>query len=136
MKKVARESARKSVARAPASGKTSRFTREETEAMKARALELKAEARANKNRAEGEKAALAAIAAAVAPESPAPTAPATYGDVTVRPVAQKPTLFPDKEVTRAESQEPPPAENFIPPAAERPAARGPHRHQGGLADRP
>ncbi|MCP4618827.1 MAG: cell division protein FtsZ [Bradyrhizobium sp.] len=67
-----------------------------------------------------ERAALAAIAAAVAPE-----APATYGDVTVRPVAQKPTLFPDKEVTRAESHEPPPAENFIPPAAERPPSRTP-----------
>jgi cell division protein FtsZ len=69
------------------------------------------------------RAALAAIAAAVAPEVPAQ--PATYGDVTVRPVAQKPTLFPDKEVTRAESHEPPPAENFIPPAAERPPSRAP-----------
>src|SRR6201988_897274 len=68
-----------------------------------------------------ERAALAAIAAAVAPEVPAQ--PATYGDVTVRPVAQKPTLFPDKEVTRPESQEPPPAQNFIPPAAERPPSR-------------
>jgi len=72
-----------------------------------------------------ERAALAAIAAAVAPEAPAaPAAPATYGDVTVRPVAQKPTLFPDKEA-RAESHEPPPAENFIPPAAERPPSRSP-----------
>ncbi|MGQ0684520.1 cell division protein FtsZ [Bradyrhizobium sp.] len=72
-----------------------------------------------------ERAALAAIAAAVAPEAPAaPAAPATYGDVTVRPVAQKPTLFPDKEV-RPESHEPPPAENFIPPAAERPPSRSP-----------
>src|SRR4029450_14076541 len=69
-------------------------------------------------------AALAAIAAAV--EAPgAPAQPATYGDVTVRPVAQKPTLFPDKEVARAESHEPPPAENFIPPAAERTASRSP-----------
>jgi cell division protein FtsZ len=71
-----------------------------------------------------ERAALAAIAAAV--ESPsAPAQPATYGDVTVRPVAQKPTLFPDKEPNRAESHEPPPAENFIPPAAERPPSRAP-----------
>src|SRR5512138_215531 len=71
-----------------------------------------------------ERAALAAIAAAVAPDAPAPAPQqATYGDVTVRPVAQKPTLFPDKEVARAESHEPPPAENFIPPAAERTAAR-------------
>ena len=50
---------------------------------------------------------------------------ATYGDVTVRPVAQKPTLFPDKEVSRTDSHEPPPAENFIPPAAERPSSRSP-----------
>jgi cell division protein FtsZ len=71
-----------------------------------------------------ERAALAAIAAAV--EAPgAPAQPATYGDVTVRPVAQKPTLFPDKEPARAESHEPPPAENFIPPAAERPPSRAP-----------
>ena len=45
-----------------------------------------------------ERAALAAIAAAVAPEAPQPAAPlqpASYGDVTVRPIAQKPTLFPD-----------------------------------------
>jgi cell division protein FtsZ len=72
-----------------------------------------------------ERAALAAIAAAVAPEVPASTQPATYGDVTVRPVAQKPTLFPDKEADRTESHELPPAENFIPPAAERAASRGP-----------
>ncbi len=46
-----------------ASGKTSNvWTDEEKAAMKARALELKAEARANKNRAEGESAVLAAIA--------------------------------------------------------------------------
>jgi cell division protein FtsZ len=70
-----------------------------------------------------ERAALAAIAAAVAPE--APSAPVTYGDVTVRPVAQKPTLFPDKEVARTESHEPPPAQNFIPPAAERAPVRAP-----------
>lgn len=73
-----------------------------------------------------ERAALAAIAAAVAPEAPpAPAHPVTYGDVTVRPVAQKPTLFPDKEPARAESHEPPLAENFIPPAAERPPTRAP-----------
>ncbi len=38
------------------------FTAEEKAAMKARAQEMKAEARASKNREEGEKAALAAIA--------------------------------------------------------------------------
>jgi len=39
------------------------FTAEEKDAMKARAQELKAEARASKNREEGEKAVFAAIAA-------------------------------------------------------------------------
>ena len=42
---------------------TPQFTAEERAAMKARANELKADARANKNRADGERAALAAIAA-------------------------------------------------------------------------
>jgi uncharacterized protein YdhG (YjbR/CyaY superfamily) len=42
--------------------KSQGFTDEEKAAMKARAKELKAEARASKNRAEGENAALAAIA--------------------------------------------------------------------------
>jgi len=44
------------------SQKAQGFTVEEKAAMKARAQELKAEARLNKNRAEGENAALAAIA--------------------------------------------------------------------------
>src|ERR687887_2564076 len=43
--------------------KSKGFTAEEKAAMKARAQELKAEARANKNRAEGERDVLAAIAA-------------------------------------------------------------------------
>jgi cell division protein FtsZ len=77
-----------------------------------------------------ERAALAAIAAAVAPEAPQPAAsaplqPASYGDVTVRPIAQKPTLFPDHEVARVEVQEPATPETFIPQAAERPPARTP-----------
>ncbi len=73
-----------------------------------------------------ERAALAAIAAAVAPDAPpAPLQSASYGDVTVRPVTQKPTLFPDHEVARAESTEPPTPENFIPQAAERPSTRAP-----------
>src|SRR5665647_2324466 len=77
-----------------------------------------------------ERAALAAIAAAVAPEAPQPAAPAplqpaSYGDVTVRPIAQKPTLFPDHEVARVETHEPPTPETFIPQAAERPAVRAP-----------
>jgi len=75
-----------------------------------------------------ERAALAAIAAAVAPEAPqqAPLQPASYGDVTVRPIAQKPTLFPDHEVARAHPEEAAaPPETFIPQAAERPPARTP-----------
>jgi cell division protein FtsZ len=74
-----------------------------------------------------ERAALAAIAAAVAPETPqpAPLQPASYGDVTVRPIAQKPTLFPDHEVARVETQEAPTPETFIPQAAERPPVRAP-----------
>lgn len=67
-----------------------------------------------------ERAALAAIAAAVAdvPQSPAPMQ--TYGDVTVRPIAQKPTLFPEPEQAPVAMQEPMTPETFIPPQAERP----------------
>jgi len=75
-----------------------------------------------------ERAALAAIAAAVAPEAhaaQAPLQPASYGDVTVRPIAQKPTLFPDHDVTRIETEEPVTPETFIPQAAERPPVRAP-----------
>jgi cell division protein FtsZ len=78
-----------------------------------------------------ERAALAAIAAAVAPEAPqapaaaAPLQPAAYGDVTVRPIAQKPSLFPDPEVKGAPAAESPPPETFIPQAAERPPSRAP-----------
>ena len=75
-----------------------------------------------------ERAALAAIAAAVAPDAPqAPLQPASYGDVTVRPIAQKPTLFPDhNEAARAEPEEQAALpETFIPQAAERAPARGP-----------
>src|SRR6202012_3659068 len=79
-----------------------------------------------------ERAALAAIAAAVAPEVPqqpaaqAPLQPASYGDVTVRPIAQKPTLFPDHEAAKPELREvAAPAETFIPQAAERAPSRAP-----------
>jgi len=78
-----------------------------------------------------ERAALAAIAAAVAPEVPqvqTPLQPASYGDVTVRPIAQKPTLFPDhdEQARAAELQElMAPPETFIPQAAERPPTRSP-----------
>ncbi|PIT03349.1 cell division protein FtsZ [Bradyrhizobium nitroreducens] len=72
-----------------------------------------------------ERAALAAIAAAVAdvPQAPAPTQ--TYGDVTVRPIAQKPTLFPEPEQAPLAIQEPMTPETFIPPQAERGPSRAP-----------
>ncbi len=77
-----------------------------------------------------ERAALAAIAAAVSPEAPqsaapAPLQPASYGDVMVRPIAQKPSLFPDPDVAPVPAAEPTPPETFIPQAAERPPARTP-----------
>ena len=74
-----------------------------------------------------ERAALAAIAAAVAPEAPqsAPMQPASYGDVTVRPIAQKPSLFPDHEIAKIETPELATPETFIPQAAERAPVRAP-----------
>ncbi len=75
-----------------------------------------------------ERAALAAIAAAVAPETSQPAAPlqpASYGDVTVRPIAQKPSLFPDHDVAPVAIHEPATPETFIPQAAERPPTRTP-----------
>ncbi len=57
--------AKKTAAKAPAKKRTesgSGFTAEERAAMKARAAEVKAEEKASKNRAEGEKALLDAIA--------------------------------------------------------------------------
>ena len=69
MSQPAKKSARKSVKSSTESGKTSKgFTDEERDAMRARAQEMKAEARASKNQAEGESAALAAIAAMKEPD--------------------------------------------------------------------
>jgi cell division protein FtsZ len=70
---------------------------------------------------EHERAALAAIAAAVAPApAPAPSAPATYGDVSVRPVPPKPSLLPEQRSEPMEQVEAaPPAANFIPPSPEK-----------------
>jgi len=77
-----------------------------------------------------ERAALAAIAAAVGPEASkhgasAPLQTGSYGDVTVRPIAQKPSLFPDHGAGRAEPQEPATPETFIPQAPERAPTRAP-----------
>ena len=59
----ARKDTQKPAKRTSTAGKTSKgFTAEERAAMKARAQELKAEARANRNRADGERDVLAAIA--------------------------------------------------------------------------
>jgi len=79
-----------------------------------------------------ERAALAAIAAAVAPEAPHQAAPlqsGSYGDVTVRPIAQKPSLFPDRDVARTELHETTPPDTFIPHAPERAPARAPRMPQ-------
>jgi uncharacterized protein YdhG (YjbR/CyaY superfamily) len=57
----------KKATKKPAKASTG-FTDEEKAAMRERAKELKAEARANKNKAEGESAALEAIAAMPAPD--------------------------------------------------------------------
>jgi len=77
-----------------------------------------------------EHAALAAIAAAVAPEpmqpaAPVPMQPASYGDVTVRPIAQKPSLFPEPEPLRQEAHDSAPPDTFIPMPAERAPMRAP-----------
>jgi cell division protein FtsZ len=73
-----------------------------------------------------ERAALAAIAAAVETPAAAPIQPASYGDVTVRPIAQKPSLFPDHgESARIEPEQPATPETFIPQAAERAPLRAP-----------
>ncbi|ABD06712.1 cell division protein FtsZ [Rhodopseudomonas palustris HaA2] len=79
-----------------------------------------------------ERAALAAIAAAVSNEqmpaqdvAQAPVQSASYGDVTVRPIPQKPSLFPDVEPTRATHEEPETPDAFIPQQPDRAALRAP-----------
>jgi cell division protein FtsZ len=75
--------------------------------------------------AEQERATLAAVAAAMAPApGPAPGAPATYGDVSIRPVPPKPSLFAEQRAEPTDMHEaaPPPA-TFIPPAPEKMPAR-------------
>ena len=61
-------SPRKEAQKSAANDKKSRFSDEEKAAMRERAKELKAEARASKNKAEGESAALAVIAAMPEPD--------------------------------------------------------------------
>ncbi|MCX7307628.1 MAG: cell division protein FtsZ [Afipia sp.] len=71
-----------------------------------------------------DRAALAAIAEAVSPERPAQSQPASYGDVSVRPIPPKPSLFPDHDEPM-DLQEPAPPTAFIPQAAERMPLRAP-----------
>ena len=59
------------------------------------------------------------------PAQHAPIQPASYGDVTVRPIAQKPTLFPDHKEPAHQPEEPVTPETFIPQAAERAPVRTP-----------
>ena len=66
-RKPARKTTQGPVKRTTAS-KSEAFTAEERAAMKARAQELKAEARVNKNKADGERELLAAIAAMKEPD--------------------------------------------------------------------
>ncbi len=69
MSQPAKEGKQRSARSATATGQKSKgFTDEERAAMKERAQELKAEARANKNKAEGESAVLAKIAEMPEPE--------------------------------------------------------------------
>ena len=100
---------------------------ERTQKLEAAPLPQAAPAAPQRASSSVERAALAAIAAAVAPEAPpaAPLQQASYGDVTVRPIAQKPSLFPDHDVARVEAPEPATPETFIPQAAERPPVRAP-----------
>jgi cell division protein FtsZ len=84
-----------------------------------------AQAPAQRSSSNVERAALAAIAAAVETPQQASIQPASYGDVTVRPIAQKPTLFPDHNEAARVEPEPATPETFIPQAAERAPARSP-----------
>lgn len=68
MSQPAKKAAAKPVKSSTAAKSSKGFTDDERAAMKERAKELKAEARANKSRTEGEKVALAAIAAMKEPD--------------------------------------------------------------------
>ena len=78
-----------------------------------------------------DRAALAAIAEAVSPmlaDRAAPAASASYGDVSVRAVPPKPSLFPEHD-DAPEPEEAAPAASFIPPSAERMPMRAPRMPQ-------
>jgi uncharacterized protein YdhG (YjbR/CyaY superfamily) len=67
-KPVSKSAGKSAKSSAENGGTATGFTAEEREAMRARAQEMKAEARASKDRAEGESTALAAIAAMKEPD--------------------------------------------------------------------
>ncbi len=73
-----------------------------------------------------DRVALAAIAEAVSPSAAplAPTQPAAYGDVSIRAIPPKPSLFPERE-EKVDVSEPAPPQAFIPPSAERVPLRSP-----------
>jgi cell division protein FtsZ len=104
----------------------------------ARLAELSQKLRIPRTLPKGEPAPVA-VAAAPAPAAIEPVAPtpvtaeeaytasvATVEDVTIRPLAPKPTLFVEPiEEAQAAVHDAHPPKTFIPPAAERPQARGP-----------
>jgi cell division protein FtsZ len=78
-----------------------------------------------------DRAALAAIAEAVSPADRAqpPMQPASYGDVSVRPIPPKPSMFPEQEEPMHAIHEPAPPAAFIPQPAERMPLRAPRMPQ-------
>ncbi len=78
-----------------------------------------------------DRAALAAIAEAVSPAPAAQSAmqPVSYGDVSVRPIPPKPTMYQEQEEPVHAIQEPAPPAAFIPQQAERMPLRAPRMPQ-------
>jgi cell division protein FtsZ len=79
-----------------------------------------------------DRAALAAIAEAVSPaerQAQAQMQPAAYGDVSVRPIPPKPSMFPEQEQPMQHVHEPAPPAAFIPQPAERMPLRAPRMPQ-------
>jgi cell division protein FtsZ len=79
-----------------------------------------------------DRAALAAIAEAVSPaerQAQQPMQPVSYGDVSVRPIPPKPSMFPEQEQPMQQMHEPAPPAAFIPQPAERMPLRAPRMPQ-------
>src|SRR5262249_49628140 len=75
----------------------------------------------------------AEVQAAAAPVAPAPQ-PGMIEEVTIRPIAPKPSLFMEPVGERTQPEEAPAEKTFIPPQAERPVARQPRMPR--IADLP